>query len=54
MKRNKHQIEWEIRHNNTPGYHTFLICPECNYNMHRGKTRACNICLKKELKQITL
>lgn len=49
IKRNKKHIEFEIKYNNQPGLHTFSMCEECNECGHRGRTRACNNCLAKEL-----
>ena len=50
-KRTKAKILWEINYNNHKGMHTFSMC-KCGRQGYRGSTRACNLCLEEELKQL--
>lgn len=52
MKRTIEDIQWEIDRNNSDGIHTFSMC-ECGRGFgSRGRTRACNLCLKEELEKL--
>ena len=50
-QRNIDRIQWEINWNNKEGVHTFSMC-KCGRLGHRGKTRACSLCLEEELQKL--